>query len=381
MNKYLNLLLILFLTVAGCTQEKTRKITTPSVVVYKAKTADVDDFNTIIGQVVAYDDVYLYARVEGFLEKQHFHDGAYVKKGEILFEIQKEQYSAEVSLAKAALIKSKDYLWNAKIEYERNKYLAGTKAVSQRDYDKAVSTYTQGQADVTSAEANLALAELNLSYTTIKAPFAGQVGIAPYRPGNLVGPTSKPLIRVIKIDPMWVEVALPEENFIEYMVKTYPGKKMPDMKRRTTKVKDLYATLILSNGTEYAHKGAINFLDNKIDAATGTYQMRALFANPKGILLPGEFVNVKIVKEKKITVTLIPQAALQQNQLGKYVLTVDKKNKVRSKHVTTGKPYGDYIIAVSGVNPGELLIIEGVQKVHEGIKVNPVLAKNIKYNM
>ncbi|MCP4180851.1 MAG: efflux RND transporter periplasmic adaptor subunit [bacterium] len=381
MNKYLSFSLILFLIVSGCTKEETHKVTTPSVVVYKAKTADINDFSTIIGQIVAYDDVSLYARVEGYIEKQNFHDGAHVKKGEILFEIQKAQYVAEVALAKAALIKSKDYLWNAKIEYKRNKYLAGTSAVSEQEYDEAVSTYTQGQADVSVAEANLALAELNLSYTTIRAPFDGQVGVAPYRPGNLVGPTSVPLIRVIKIDPMWVEIALPEEKFVAYTLKTYPGKKMPDMNSKTTKIKNIYATLVLSDGTEYSHRGVINFQDNKIDAGTGTYQVRALFPNPKGLLLPGGFVNVKVVQKKKTTVTLIPQAALQQNQLGKYILAVDKKNNVRSKHITTGKAYGDFIVVKSGVKPGETIIIQGIQKVHEGLKVNPVLVKNIKYNM
>jgi membrane fusion protein, multidrug efflux system len=365
--------LLLSMIFTSCKKNKTIKHKPPRVEVIKTHYKNVYEYNSAIGQVVAYDEVNLYARVTGFLEKKNFDDGAFVKKGEILFQIERAQYIAQVKAAEAALRKAEAELRNAKIDYIRNKTLVKTSAVSQKNYDDATSIYQQTTAEVLAMEANLKLQKLFLSYTLVEAPFSGRVGIAPYHPGALVGPQSKPLIHLIKLDPIRVEFVVPESYVVSLIQKRFPGNKKFDPEKKLLVVTKLVPSLILSNGTKYEHTGIINFVNNKIDPSTGTFLMRARFPNPKELLLPGAFVNVNLESKQKFKAILIPQSTIQENQLGKYVLVVNKDNRVIKRSIVTGNVYGKNILIKKGLKPGELIIFYGIQKVRSGVKVKSVL--------
>lgn len=366
-------LLIVFLV--GCEKKKALKAVPPGVEVIKTQNKNVFEYKSAIGQVVSSDHVYLYARVEGFLEKKNFFDGAFVKKGDVLFVIQRSQYQAQVEAAEAALKKEEANLINAKIEYKRYKDLAKTSAVSQEKFNVADSVYGQAMASVLSAKANLELQKLLLSYTLVKAPFSGRVGIAPYFEGELVGPSSKPLIYLTKLDPIWVEFVVPENSLVTYIQKILKENKKIHINEKLLLTTSLTPTLILSNGTQYKHNGIINFLDNRIDPSTGTFLMRASFSNHEELLLPGAYVTVNLKSKHKSEAILIPQATLQENQLGKYVLIVNKKNIVESRNIVTGEVYGEDILVKKGLKPGDLIIFRGIQKVRPGIEVKPVLTQ------
>jgi len=366
-------LLSVFFT--GCKEKQVQQKILPGVQVIKAQNKNIFKYFTSIGQAESSNHVHLYARVEGYLEEKNFFDGAYVKKGEVLFQIQREQYQAQVNAAEAALLKAESDLKYATIEYNRFKKLAKTSAVSQEKFDNVSSTYTQVQASILSRKAELALQKLLLNYTLVKAPFSGRVGIAPYFVGELVGPSSKPLIYLAKLDPIWVEFVIPEGNFLSYMQEILEKDKIVDHKNRLLVTENITPYLILSNGTEYTHTGTINFLDNKIDSSTGTYLMRASFPNPNNLLLPGAYVSVKVHTKQTAVAILIPQSTLQEDQLGKFVLVVNKENRVESRHIVVGEIFGDDILVRKGLNVGDLIIFHGIQKVRTGMKVKPVLAK------
>ncbi len=359
----------------GCKKKQVSKVVVPGVEVIKTQNQNVYEYATAIGQVVSSDHVYLYARVEGFLEKKNFEDGAFVRKGEVLFQIERAQYKAQVEAAEAALKKADANFVNSKIEYSRYKTLAKTSAVSQEKYNVVDSQYGQAIANVLAAKANLALEELLLSYTLVKAPFSGRVGIAPYFVGNLVGPSSKPLIYLTKLDPIWVEFVVPETSLVTYIQKIIKENKKIATDTKLLVTTTLTPSLILSNGTKYENNGTVNFLDNRIDPTTGTFLMRASFPNPKELLLPGAYVTVKLQSNQKSQSILIPQSTLQEDQLGKYVLIVNKDNRVESRNIVTGEVYGEDILVKKGLKSGDLIIVQGIQKVRPGIKVKPVLTQ------
>jgi len=366
---------LLSIFILGCKEEKVEKQILPGVQVIKTQKKNVYEYNTAIGQAVSSDHVYLYARVEGFLEKKSFYDGAFVKKGEVLFVIQRSQYQAQVEAAEAGLKKADANLINAKIEYNRYKKLAKTSAVSLEKYNIADSKYGQAMASVLSAKANLELQKLLLSYTLVKAPFSGRVGIAPYFVGDLVGPSSKPLIYLTKLDPIWVEFVIPEGSFVSYIQRLLQKVNKFNKDKRLLVSTSITPSLILSNGTKYEHNGTIDFLDNKINPSTGTFLMRGSFPNPNELLLPGAYVTVNVHTNQKTKAILIPQSTLQEDQLGKYVLIVNKDNRVESRNIETGEIYGEDVLVKKGLKSGDLIIFQGIQKVRPGIKVKPVLTQ------
>jgi membrane fusion protein, multidrug efflux system len=374
---FLPLLLLSF----SCTKKKVKQKVIPGVVVTPVSESLVLEGGTIIGQVVAKDDVDLEARVEGFLVKKCVADGQLVKKGDILYQIEKAQYVANLQSAKANLESKQAVLKTANIEFNRKKYLSNNHAVSQEDFDVATCNKETANADVLDAEAKLEIAKLNLSYTDIIAEFDGQIGSSIYSVGDLIGPGSNnagmAITNLVRLDPIRVEFNFAESTLVDIMENNYFTFSSPKDKEKPKILEHVTVQLRLSNGSKYNHKGKINFINNQVDATTGTVKMRALFPNPDHILRPGAYVNAFIASDKKVNSILIPQACVLQDQGGEYVLAVDKNNIVKAKDVELGNIFGEYIAVKKGLVKGELVIKEGLQKAREGIKVNPKIDNTV----
>jgi membrane fusion protein (multidrug efflux system) len=339
----------------------------PSVSVSEVKVGDVIGSNTYIGQVVAYDDVNLTARVEGFLTSRNFNEGQAVKEGTTLFTIEKDQYLANLNAAAATVAQKKAEQIRCDQDYVRYKGLVKTSAVAQTKFEDAVAGKAVADANVLAAEADLQKAKLNLGYTDVKAPFDGVVGFVNYSVGNLVGPSSKFLANIVRVDQVKVDFSVSEIYLTTAFEKSLKNKTAPGT---------MYVPkLILSNGSAYPHPGKIAFWDNRINPSTGTLTVRAVFPNPEDLLVVGGYVKVKLESNVPEKCVLAPLSGIQEDQTGKFVLLVDKNNTVEKRSVKTGDRAGADIVIKHGLQSGDRIITEGLQKARAGAKVNPVSGK------
>jgi membrane fusion protein (multidrug efflux system) len=325
----------------------------------------------LVAQTVAENTVELKARVKGFLEKRDFREGGFVRKGAKLFQIEKDQYLINVQKAKAEVAMKKAVLHNAELDYERKASLLASHTVSQAEYDKSKAEKLSAEAELAAAKASLAEAELKLGYTTISAPFDGAIGLAKCSVGDIVGPTSGTLATIVSLDPMCVEFNVSEGDFL--LAQKNADEKKISLRKLLALLK---VRLILSDGTDYKHSGNIYFWNNRVSASTGTVLLRAHFPNPEHMLLPGQYVKIGILSSREDQTTFIPQVALLSDLGGKYVLTVDAKGIVVKKRVEIGYTFETMITMKKGLNPGDLVITQGIQKVRPGVKVKTVLAPN-----
>ncbi|MCP4179061.1 MAG: efflux RND transporter periplasmic adaptor subunit [bacterium] len=377
-NNLVTFLPILTVTIFlfGCSKQTIQNPPPPKVVVSPVISKKVHKYREMVGEIIAKERVDLRARISGFIEKQNFPNGSSVKKGDVIFIIQKNQYKAQLEAGEAALMKAKAELTNAEIDFNRQKYLVNKSAVAVIDFDLAATTKATAQSEVLTAKANLELAKLDYSYTEVKAPYDGVIGIANYDPGNLVNLNSQPLITLVMMDPALVEFNVSESSLIDVLQAENKLSNKTKKGEYNTSLPHIIVKLILSNGTKYKYNGKITFVNNEINSMTGTIRLRATFDNPQQLLVPGGYVNVQVMRENKISAMLIPQASVQESQAGSYVLTVNDKNIVEEKYIETGTVYGTDIIVTKGLNVGEHVICQGLQKVRSGIKVAPVKAQN-----
>ena len=293
MNKFTAAATVIFLSVCfpvlftGCKSKKETGQEKPVFKVLEIKATKVPAYLEMVGQAQGIPTVEIRARVEGYLENWTFDEGSVVKKGQLLFKIEQEQYINNVNYAEADL-ESKTAAWEkAKLDVNRLKPLLATNAISQNDYDVAVTTEKQTRAAVASSRSDLAQAKLNLSYTTMPSPITGYIGQAMVRPGNLVGRGESTLLATVSaVDPIYVNFQLNETDFLR-------------IQRYVAAIKDpqilkepIYCYLKLADNQDYPGKGVIDFIDRDINPQTGTIALRAKFSNPDGIIKPGNFALV-----------------------------------------------------------------------------------------
>lgn len=353
-----------FALVASACEKKQEKSTAGQqavpVTTTSAISVDIPFSATFIGKATAYDNVGVLARVQGFLKKRAFVEGDFVKKGTLLFAIEDDQYKAALDQAKASLSQAEAAAVNASVQFERAKELIKTGDVSRSVFDTRETAYLSSVAAVKAARAAVETASLNLGYTKIAAPFSGKIGMATYSEGEYITPSSGSLVDLVSIDPMGVIFAVSTQDLVG----------LYNMGGDFPKV---YASLVNAKGKEYGTKGEVDFINNAVNPLTDTLKMRAKFANPKGALLDGAIVNVKITTEEDYPTIVIPQAALQQDQAGRYVMVINNNNKAVLTRVVTGRELKSFIVVNSGLSAGDQIVIEGLQKIKQDTLVAPVL--------
>jgi membrane fusion protein (multidrug efflux system) len=341
----------------------------PRVTVAAAITEDVVQDASFIARVEATDTVDLIARVTGFVRAVDVQDGAEVAEGDLLFEIESEQYAAVVAARRADLAQAEANQTLAEVELDRRRELVARQAVAQSELDVAQANQQVAAAAVRAAEAALAQAELDLGYTRITAPFAGRIGRIGASPGELVGPTSGALATLVREAPVFVSFALGERQLFDVMQAALAaGGSIGAPQDR------IDVTLRLPNGTEYGETGTIAFGDNRVDPATGTLAVRAEFANADRLLVDGAFVTARLAQQDPVPMLTIPQAAVQRDQRGSFVLVVGAEQTVEQRYVATGRTIGASVAVTEGLREGETVIVEGLQRVRPGVPVEAVLA-------
>lgn len=361
----ISLLSLFSLTLLACGQQEVKtKPPAPAVSVYTIATENIGSYREFVARTDASKEANLRARVEGELIERHFKEGSVVEKGQILLKIDPAAYQAALSSAKADLSSRISGEDNAIRNLKRAKELIGDGYISQSDFDRLTTEESQAKSAVKSAQAALEKAELDLSYTVITAPFTGRIGKVNYNVGNVVGPTSNALATLTLTDPIYVSFQVEESLYVSYLQSHHSTKNADDVA--------LNVSLRLPNNSEYPEAGKLDFADTEIAQGMGTVELRAVFSNARGIILPGLFVTLITESKDKESMALIPQAAVQEGQQGKFVLVVDAQNMVKQRHVILGRRLNAMWVVEKGLSAGEQVIIEGLQKVRPGIEVKPV---------
>ena len=361
-------ILILAAALCGCGRSATSDpaasapASPPSVTVSRAALKSVTPAGTFVGRVQAVDTVNLVARVEGFLQKRAFTEGQKVKTGDLLFVIEQDTYQAAVDQAQAQLASAQATERNAALALQRSQELVKTNAVAQATVDQNLANQGTAAAAVRAAEAALEQAKINLAFTEIKAPIDGRIGMANVSVGNFVNQATGTLATIVSQDPIYVLFPATTQQVLEYRQRTG---KTPGASPNAV----VHATF--ANGQEYPHPGTVDFLDIQANQATDTITVRAIFPNPDGWLVAGQVVNVTVEAGQPAQRLMIPQAALQVDQSGSYVLVVGEGDKVDERRVKLGPVQGADITVTDGLKAGELVIVEGVQKVRPGEVVTP----------
>ena len=329
----------------------------PAVGVRVAAIRGVARSSDFIGRIGAIDTVQLRARVEGFLDKILFTEGKEVKAGDLLYQIEPAPYQAQVEEAKAKLLSAQAQAVNAQLQYNRSLELIKNQNVPQATVDQNKAALDSAQAAVMQAQALLQVAQINLGYTEIRAPVDGRIGRTAFTQGNLVNAASGVLATIVSQDPMYALFPVSQRQLEDIRAER--------RQQNGTMIK-IEILLRLSNGQEYSQRGVWNYTDVQVDQQTDTLLMRATVPNPERQLVDGQFVTVSVREREQQPRLVVPQAALQLDQAGDFVLIVNPDNKVEMRRVTPGTQDGTDVVISDGVKPGDKIIVDGIQKVRVG---------------
>ncbi len=354
---------------SSCKEKKQEEQAPPSFKVMEIKGTKVPVYLQMVGQAVGIPTVEIRARVAGYLQAWSFREGSIVPRGQVLFSIEQDEYKNNVDYANANL-DNKNAAWEkAKLDVARLKPLLSTNAISQNDFDKAVTNEQQDRAAVASAKANLDQAKLNLSYTTMTSPIRGYVGACNVNPGNLVGKGEATLLTTVSaVDPIYVNFQMNENDYLKIM--RYWDVHKGELKND----KEIFKVyLTLSDNMPFGKVGKIDFIDRSIDAQTGTIALRAVFENPEGLIKPGNYANVNLVLLENENGIVIPQGATTQVQGKNFAFVVDKDNKVNRLPIMLGRAIENKFIVNGGLKIGDRIMLEGFQKFQEGMVIVAVM--------
>lgn len=315
-----------------------------------------------IGRLRARDDVAIQARVTGYLLSREFQEGALVAAGEVLYTIDPSEYEADMASAQADLAAALALQANAERNYKRAQELLPRGAISPSEVDNLMAKKLDADAQIEAARARISSAQVNLDYTVITAPIRGRIGRSAASVGDLVGPNTGTLTTLVSIDPIEALFQVGEVVFIEAVT----GSSDYD---RIARAEKLEVTLELSNGVIYPQVGRIDYIANRIDATTGTLEVRARIPNPNRLLVPGQYVRVILTDPTPLQGLFLPQASVQADQQGSFVLVVDGDDTVQRHNVELGQRRDDRVLAKNGVQAGERVVVRGLQQVRPGMQV------------
>jgi membrane fusion protein, multidrug efflux system len=349
---------------AGCSQSPARgpEKKAPEVIVTTPITDQVTDYQDFTGRLDALKTVDIRARVSGFVLSAPFKEGDEVREGDVLFAIDPSSYSADTNLASANLKLAKaDQNLQQKIAARARK-LIGDRAMAQEDYDTAVATWEKSRASVEAMSATKERTQLYLDWTKVTAPLSGRVSRRLVDPGNLVTADNTILTTLVNDKQLYAYFDVDERTYLELVGARQGQSSLPAGLR-------FPVLMCLANEGEFARSGIVDFIDNRVNASTGTIRMRGVFENPKGLLRSGLFVRIRLPSGTPYTALLIPDEALLSDQGKKYVFVVNDKDEVVYRPVTLGQELKGLRVIKGGVSAGERVIITGMQRVRQGAKV------------
>jgi membrane fusion protein, multidrug efflux system len=359
--------LLLALATSGCERKKPQaSIAPPAVSVMQPVQREIVEWDEYIGRLESPETVEVRARVSGYLAKVHFKEGKEVKKGDLLFTIDRRPYQAEDDRAEAEHERALTQVELAKNDFERAKRLIATKAISEEDYDTKSKTYASAQAAVKSAKAAADLAKLNLEFTEIHSPIDGRISRAIITEGNLVssgisGSGATLLTTVVSLDPLYCYADPDERAILKYLRLRREGTRV------SARDEPIPVEMGLADEVGFPHKGYIDFVDNRVDPNTGTMRGRGVFPNTDHSLSPGFFARVRFPGSGKYPALLIPDRALGSDQAQKFVYVVNTEKKVEFRPVKIGPMVDGLRVVKEGLKPGEQVIVEGLLRVRPGI--------------
>ena len=331
----------------------------PTVVTHQIEVLPIEAPDSFTATVEAIEGVEVQARIQGFIEEVLFTPGQMVKAGDQLFTIEPDQYNAEVSAAQASVAQAEAQRVRAQSEAARQQELVNRRATAEVNLEQAQADFRVAEANVTAAQAGLDLAEINQSYTTIVSPITGKIGRALITKGNFVGPSAGSLAQIVQLDPIRVVFSVPEQLLLD----------MQQSGVAKTGAETVTFNLMLANGTEYAQPGTLEYVDNQVDPATGSVAVRIVYQNPEAFLLPGQFVTMVIAEKDPKSLSVVPQTAVLQDRDGRYVFVVKDDNTVAQTRITTGPRVETGWAVTEGLQGGEQVVIEGVQRLQNGMTV------------
>ncbi len=318
------------------------------------------------GRVEAKYSVDLIARVSGFLIKKYFSEGDFVKKGQLLFQIDPREFQIEVNNAQATVNQYSALLKNAQQELNRANALIKEDLISRSDVDQSLATRNQNKALYDAARQQLELARVNLSYTSIKSPIDGRIGKVNITEGNYVTPTSGSLVNIASISPVYVTFSLKSDDFIKLL-------------KASDKFKDVIVRVQFGGGSWYYKTGKINFVDNKIDKDSGSVTMRAVFENDKSWLMPGDYMKVELVAPQKVKFVTIPQSCTKGDAMSGYYVWTVKDNKAVKTNIKVSDDINNNWVVDSGLALDDMVVVSGVQNIAtEGQKLKIISKKEKK---
>lgn len=333
----------------------------PEVQVTAAVQRDVPIYVEFVGQTRGSKEVEVRSRVEGYLDTVNFQEGSFVRKGQLLYTIDPRPFREALAQAKGQLAQAEAALGKAKDDVLRYKPLVEQNAIPRQDYDTAVSLQEAAKAGVEAAQAVVNKAELDLGFTRITAPMGGLIGKTEINPGNLVGRQVTLLTSISDIDPIHVRFSISEQ---EYLQLVRAREKEPDKESKPVPLE-----LLLADGSVHPYKGRVVFAERTIDPTTGTLQLEASFPNPDRTLRPGLFARIRAAVEVRKGAILVPQKAVQELQATYNVAVVGTDDKVEIRPVLPGPRVDSMWVIDKGLQPGERVVVEGLQKVRPGMPV------------
>ena len=318
----------------------------------------------LAGRIASFQVAEVRPQVGGILQQRLFTEGADVKAGQALYQIDPATYEAALDSAQAALMKAEANVTPARLKAERFRELLAIKAVSKQEYDDAQAAFKQAEADVAVNRAAVKTARINLEYTKVRSPISGRIGKSAFTPGALVTANqAQALTSVRQLDPVYVDITQSSQDLLRLRAQFTNGELRSAAEEAPVRLK-------IENGAMYPHEGRLQFTDVSVDESTGMVSLRALFPNPEHILLPGMYVRAVIAEGVDENALLVPQRALRRDPKGQAsVLLVDGGGKVDVRLVDVGRTVGDSWQVLSGLKPGDRVIVEGGQNVRPGMSV------------
>lgn len=361
---WLGALTVALATIAGCASKAPAPPPPPpGVTVTPVIQKDVPIQQEWVGTMVGNTDADIRPKVEGYLLSRLYAEGSFVEKGQAMFQLDKRQAQAAVEQATGNLERARAALSQAQIDVRRYTPLVAQRAVSQAELDKAQSSERAAAASVDADQAVLDNAKLNLGWTTVVSPISGIAGVAKVGIGDLMTPSTV-MATVSAVDPIYVDVNIAEQDYLRFA-----REKLPRTEKQNIE-------LILGDGTVFPHRGNVLFVNRAVDSRTGTIQVRGEFQNPGNVLRPGQYARVRAVTELRKDALLIPQRSVSELQGIYQVGVVGADNKVTIKTIKLGPLYGDMWVVESGLQPGDNVIVDGLQRVRTGMTVAPTPYKD-----